>query len=256
LPVVLYQFIVISTDPLLSGWNSQNLTPAPPLWDTVVSLAPLILLAPFALGLLAHERKGPRLMIVWLLAGLVLLYLPWGLQRRFMMGLYVPLSALAAMLLANRLTNTQRFWSLGVLLFLLVLPTNLVILQAARYGIQTHDSKLYLTRDEVEALAWIEANTPTHALILAAPDTGLLIPAYTGRRVIYGHPFETVNADDQKIQVERFFQGAPLPNANAFFNLIDYVFYGPREREIGKNDLLNGLRVVYQNPGVILYSTR
>jgi hypothetical protein len=173
-----------------------------------------------------------------------------------MMGLYVPLSALAAMLLANTLAIPQRFWFRGVMLFLLVLPTNLLILQAARYGIQTHDAKLYLMRDEAKALAWIEANTPPHALILAAPGTGLLIPAYTGRRVMYGHPFETVHASDQKTRVERFFQGASLPNTSAFLGLIDYVFYGPRERQMGKNALLDGLRVVYQNPGVILYSTK
>ena len=35
-------------------------------------------------------------------------------------------------------------------------------------------------------------------LILSSPEMGLFIPAQTGRRVLYGHPFETVNADAEK----------------------------------------------------------
>ncbi len=65
--------------------------------------------------------------------------------------------------------------------------------------------RLYLTRGEVQALDWIRQNTNPGDLFLASPETGLLIPAYTGRRVLYGHPFETVDAEIQRKTVESYF---------------------------------------------------
>jgi hypothetical protein len=73
--------------------------------------------------------------------------------------------------------------------------------------------------------------------------------------VIYGHPFETVQAEVQKVRVERFFQGVPSPDANALLEKVDYIYYGPREREIGRNALLDTLSVAYENPGVLIYVT-
>jgi len=35
-------------------------------------------------------------------------------------------------------------------------------------------------------------------LVLANEEVGLLIPSITGRRVMYGHPFETVNAENER----------------------------------------------------------
>jgi hypothetical protein len=150
----------------------------------------------------------------------------------------------------------RQFWLRGALLILLVLPTNLIVLQAARHGIQTRDASLYLSRDEADALAWIESSTPSDALILAAPETGLFIPAHTGRRVSYGHPFETVQAESQRSKVEHFFQGMPLPNTDVRLDMVDYIFYGPREREIGRNPLFDSLPTAYQNPSVVIYTTK
>jgi hypothetical protein len=120
------------------------------------------------------------------------------------------------------------------------------------FGALTRDPLLYLTRGEAQALAWLESNLPENALILAAPETGLLIPARTGRRVLYGHPYETVDAEAEKAQVTGFFQG-DLSSPSAFLEHrhVDYIFYGPRERGLGTlPDRLN-LRQVYavSDPG-------
>jgi hypothetical protein len=256
LPVILYQLYVIRTDPLLSAWNSQNLTPAPVPWALAVALAPLLVLIPYSSRSVRIDWSRYRPLVVWAVVGVVLLYVPWGLQRRFMMGLYIPVCTLAVLALAWLVPDVRRLWFRGILLLILAVPTNLLILQAGWHGIQTRDEKLYLTKSEVDALDWIEANTPSRALILAGPDTGLLIPAYTGRRVVYGHPFETIHAEEQRNRVERLFKGEALPNTQALLNLADYVFYGPRERALGYNPVFDGLPVLYQNPDVTIFSAR
>jgi hypothetical protein len=256
-PMVVYELAVTSSNSLLSGWSAQNLTPAPPLWDLVLSLSPWLLLVPFGMrSALSNGNAEERLLIVWCVASLALLYLPWSLQRRFMVGIYIPVITLSALALERLIKESRRYLLWGGLLFLLAMPTNLLVLQAGRHGILTRDANLYLSRDEAMAMDWIQTNTPADALILAAPETGLLIPARTGRRVIYGHPYETIQAEAQKLKVEHFFQGEQSPEMEALLARVDYVFYGPREREIGRNGILDSLSPAYENPSVVIYSVK
>jgi hypothetical protein len=88
---------------------------------------------------------------------------------------------------------------------------------------------------------------------LASAETGLLIPAYTGRRVIYGHPFETVNAEQKEAVVTRFFNGSTNFEDYNTVNTVEYIFEGPRERKVGgiPTDLI--LDKVYHNQDVVIY---
>ena len=125
------------------------------------------------------------------LAFALMLYVPLGLQRRFMLGLYVPLAGLASIGLDFLLPRRKGLAVAAIcLVVILVIPTNLMILMGGTQAVQTKDSRVFLTAEEKEGLDWIAANTPKNALILASPEMGLYVPAYTGRRVIYGHPFE------------------------------------------------------------------
>ncbi|MCJ7701860.1 MAG: hypothetical protein MUO62_09775, partial [Anaerolineales bacterium] len=192
--------------------------------------------------------------------GLLSLYLPFGLQRRFMMGLFVPMAGLAALgikYLGDM--KRERYRILTFSLFLLSLPTNLIILLAAQSGIDSRDSKIFLTKGESRALSWIEANTDRDALILSSPEMGLFIPAYTGRRVIYGHPFETAYAHLEEEAVLGFYQdSAPEEDQTAFLQdrEVDVLFYGPRERAIGGLNLTPAYEPVFIEGDVILYQIR
>lgn len=257
MPILVYQYLAVKIDPLLSGWMAQNVTPSPPVWDTIISLAPLLLLAPYgARVIFLNRNKAQRLFLVWILVALLILYVPFGLQRRFMMGIYIPVASLAALGVDRMILDGRRFWLRSLLLLLMVLPTNLLVLQAARHGIQTRDERLYLRRDEMDALAWIDANTLPDDIILASPETGLFIPAQTGRRVIYGHPFETVQADEQRERVLDFYRGTDMPSSQALVDSVDYIYYGPREKEIGWNGLMDDIGLAYQNPSVVIYITK
>ncbi len=262
MPLLLYDFWIVRMDPQLAIWDAQNLTPTPPAWDVALALSPALLLAlPGAWRVIRGGERGGRMLLVWAFAGAVLIYAPLGLQRRFLMGLYVPLVGLAsygleslAARFSRRLARRVAAIALG-----LALPSTLLILLVGLFGAQTRDPALYLTQSEVQALEWLESNTPADALVLAAPETGLLIPAHTGRRVLYGHPFETVNATSEQAQVVAFFQGEmQAPATFVEQRQVDYIFYGPRERSLGELPKGLDLRRVYATgvPGadqVILY---
>jgi hypothetical protein len=172
-------------------------------------------------------------------------------------GFYVPVVILAVIgvtLLVSSLKIQRRVFTL---LFSLSVPTILVVLALAVFGISGHDKSLYLQVGEQKAFVWVSESTPLNSIILASPDTGNLIPAYTGRRVLYGHPFETVNAEIQKSQVMDLFNGS-VSTTTALLMLhelnIKYVFYGPRERLIGSPEFVNQLKPVFQDPEVVIYA--
>ena len=269
---LLYAVWVTQTDPVFSGWNAQNLTPAPPPVNITLSFFPVLIPALLTIAWLVRSmittmktrannpERGKaieryRVLLVWSVLGLILLYLPFGLQRRFMMGLYIPLAGLAIIGIEQLVSRWPRYrFSIFVLLFFLSIPTNIFVLMAARHGAQVHDPMLYLSTDELRALEWINLNTPTNALVLAGPDTGLFIPAHTGRRVIYGHPFETVDALVNEERVVYFFQGklslAEIPAK------INFIFVGPRELALGNPTQLLDLPMVYQYHEVIIYQVK
>ena len=70
-PFLLYQFWAINSDPVLAAWNRQNLTPAPALWDFLLSLSPGLVLALAGVYAVWRERRSPFLVVLagWLLAG-------------------------------------------------------------------------------------------------------------------------------------------------------------------------------------------
>ena len=232
-PLVAYQYWLFHSDPFMMGWNAQNQTLTPPLWDVLLSLSPGIILA-LAGVRWAWEQKAARILILWAGLGLILIFIPWSLQRRFMMGIYVPLAGLATLglkSLGQKIKPSYR--TLIIILFILALPTNLILIFSGIHAAQTQEPTICLTIDEIQAYNWIEANTPPNALILTGPETGLYIPAYTGRSVIYGHPYETVDAETSKATVTAFFSGEMTPTqADTLLQTqgVDYILIGPREQ--------------------------
>lgn len=250
LPVIIYAWVVIRSHPVLSLWDAQNITANPPWWDLLVSFSPVLFLAVIGVrAVLRGDVPNARPLMWWVGLGILLVAIPFSLQRRFLMGVFIPLAGLGAVGLMSWAGSRKRVSRrLTVLLVVLILPTQLIVLMTSVFAVTTRAPQMYLTRDEADALAWIETNTPSDVIVLAMPETGAFIPAFTGRRVQYGHPFETVNAEVQAARVRDFFADParyPLDG--------DYVFAGPREGEFPVPDAWN---IVYEKGDVVVYRVR
>ncbi len=256
-----YQYSSIRSDPVLSVWNAQNITLAPPLWDVLIAFSPALLFSVLQVIDLARSRQLGRykLFIVWLAAGLVLLYLPFSLQRRFLSGYFIPcafLGAAAVLRLAGRERRNVRR-ALVILVFAISLVSNLFILVGGLVASAQHHPYLVLSREEKAAFDWMNAHFNAAGPILASTETGMYIPAFTGWRVVYGHPFETVNAERRKAEVEAVFSGGmDLAEIEEYLkqNGIRYIFWGPRERAGLSSDPFTRYPVIYQNLQVKIYS--
>lgn len=257
-PMLLYDQWTAMHHPSLAVWNAQNLTPTPPVWDVLLALSPALLAALVAFRP-ALLKPGSRRLLSWVGVALLVIYLPLALQRRFMMGIFIPVVGLAGLAASQwSVSRPQAARRLKAVILGLSLPSMLLVTLAGLASVAVKDPALVIERSEAEAINWIAANTPADALILAAPDTGLIIPALTGRRVLYGHPYETVNAEAEKAAVVDFFDHGGVSNQTAADFLaarsVDYVFYGPRERLLGSLSPGLPLLPVLELGSVTIYS--
>ncbi len=205
-PVLLYQFVIINTDPQLMVWNIQNQTPAPEPINLILSLSPALIFALFNFSRKNDFKRDQSTLslIMWMVVGILLTYLPFNLQRRFLLGIFIPVSILAMKYLSKRVDKQKNRFLVGVLISFSLI-SNLIIVISGFVGMKSYQPILYITKSEYEGFKWINSRTSNDDLILSTTRMGLFLPAYTGRRVIYGHPFETVNALVNEKIVNEFF---------------------------------------------------
>ncbi|GAP14738.1 hypothetical protein LARV_02513 [Longilinea arvoryzae] len=253
---ILYQFIVIRTDPILVIWDAQNQTPSPAIWDFLISFMPLLVLAIWGIVQSFRSRNRPVILLSgWLILGLLLIYLPFNLQRRFMLGYMIPVAGLAAFGLAELKTRRKKW--IGIAAIGLTLPTLGIILLGGVLSVKNGEPSMLIRVAEMDVYRYLAQNSQADDIVLASPESGLFIPAYTGRRVIYGHPFETVNAPAEKTAVEGFFENSMNAGDLAWARArgVKWILWGPREDAYGvlPVNLPAGMVLVYQEDGVKLF---
>jgi hypothetical protein len=206
----------------------------------------------------ARSTKIGKLLISWSAVSIILLLIPWNLQRRFITGLYVPLSGLTVYGLQTLRESIHRWRTLVVVsMFIIALPTNLIVLISGFAASMQKDPQIYIKTSYLEALSWLSEFTAKDSLIIANEKIGLLIPSFTGRNVIYGHPFETINAIEEKSFIEDYFNGdysAKELKKLTSKRKIDYIL---TDEEFGAGEELEkwkdlGYPTVYQSGGIVI----
>jgi hypothetical protein len=215
LPWAVYDFWVTQTLPKFAMWFSQNQTPTPPVWDIALSLGlpGLIVAVSFVRWILFRApgrqkigtvRSEVLLPALWLILNLVLLYAPFPLQRRLMLGMWIPLAALAAPKLESLLFRPAFHLRYALYAAIPLCAANLVFLSAIRINAVSHNPLIFLSPDSAAAVDWLNANA-RGSVVLASPENSAWLPGMAGVRVVYGHGMETPDADRALGDVETFF---------------------------------------------------
>jgi hypothetical protein len=252
LPYPLYMLQAMGADPALAAWNAQNVTGSPPLWDWALSYGLVLVLAVF--GAIFAVRRGSDadgLLVGWVAVTLVGMYLPLPLQRRLSLGLGVPLGLLAGVGwwrgVRPRIRARWRGLARGLVIALCALtPVFLIV------GHLATASDFYLSDGEWAALAWLREEGQPDGVVLCSPRMGLFVPAWAGQPVVYGHPFETVDAEARKAQVEAFFSGEMSAEERQMFlegNRVGYVLVDSEIGELETGDW----RLAFELDGVSVY---
>ncbi len=252
-PWGVYDVWVTRTSVALAAWSRQNLTPSPPVGDYALGFGLALVLALTALVLARPgQTAGGRLMITWAILGAILLYAPLGVQRRLSLGLYFPMAGLAAMGLRRLFDARATFGLATACVIALSVPSNMVVVAAGLAGVARHDSSITISNAESAAYAWLEANVAPGEMVLAGPRAGNRLPALTGARVLYGHPFETPDAE-RSLSLVRQLYGWTGTDAEALDRIrelgVGLVFFGEDERQSGDPHWITQLPVRFQEGG-------
>jgi len=239
LPVLAYDWWVYGHNWALAAWSAQNVTASPPAWHWLVAYGLLALLA--FVGIYSAVRKSPSaldLPALWLAVAAVGMYVPFALQRRFSMGLQIPVTILAA---AGLETLTAKARA-GVRRWALVLTLGVASLSAATLlmlgivGGASGEPRLFLSKNEAGALGWLREGGG-RGIVLASPQLSAFVPAWAGNPVVYGHPYETIRAVEKKAGVERFFGDTDEGYRIQFLkdHRVAFLIVGSRERALASD---------------------
>lgn len=245
-PFAAYYYSVFRYNDMMSDFNAQNITETPNLLLVIAGLGILLFigLPGMVRAVRNFEADGDRLMLIWFVFNFIAIYLPFfALQRRLFIGILIPIVYFAVRSIEDfwldRIADRWRgivFVGLAVLLLpshLLTIGASLAFTVASREG--GEDTGLLINTDYMDAFEWLEADGERNDVVLSAPIIGLWVPAETFLRPVYGHPFETVPAEERLDQVNAFYRGE---DCDALFDedlpfTINYVLWGEQEDEAG-----------------------
>ena len=277
-PLYLYYFYVWQTNEVFHIWDVQAGTPSPPWPHYLVGFGLMLFLALLFWWKRPSLREANAVLWCWLTAVALLVYAPLGPQRRFVQGVHVACAILATSglifvilprlqrtkawlsLLKNPRYSSQKLSRFLVILFLMFMSLSNFILLAdvSRVAGLTQPDLFFRATSEVEMSKWLHENDP-NAIILGEYQTGNLVAATAGNPVMLGHWAETVDFDNKVTAVSQFFSSTTADDWRqallSQFN-IAYVWYGPREQELGDFDPATAvyLTPVHQIDTITLYA--
>ncbi len=264
IPIAVYYGLTVLYNPAMAEWNQQNVTSSP---------SPLLLVLGFGLPLLIalpgiyrvvrrFERDGDRLLLLWLVAALIAMYLPLNVQRRFAVGLMIPIAYFATRAVEDvwlpRISRRWRSYLFAIFIPLISISQVLMLFLPVLPAITGYPQLavgIFLERDYALVYNnWLSNHTTTTDVVLASPLASIWIPGWAGARVVYGHPFETLDAEAKQQAVSAWY--ASTDNCSALLDQFNvrYVIYGPEEAKLGAGDCVNTLQLVQQVGSVRIYA--
>lgn len=275
LPIIAYYAVILGYEPIIGDiWRQINTITPPNLLVFVLSLGlPLLVAMPGIIRAIRRfEPDGDQFMLLWLIVILLLIYFPTEAQRRFSIGLMLPIAYFATRAVEdfwfNFIVRRWRYRILSVLipimaashLFILYLPTRPIVT-----GNMEQARGMMLEDDYIRAFNWLDRRVGARDIILAAPRPSLWIPVATGARVVYGHPAETADSLVKNHAVIRWYEAespdeliceALLQGAYSLNEAyqVRYVIVGPQERDLGESACLERLELVQTMNSVEIYS--
>lgn len=262
IPLLIYNYSILSHNPFWSQFTIQNETLSPPLKFYFFGFAPFWLFAPLGLFQALKERNIKMLTLCfWAIASLLLAYAPVSIQRRFLLGITIPLGALSIYgfnFLINRIA--PKFLTLasrkGLFFFtytLLASISSLFLILNASLSMPRHPEKLFYSRDIKLAASWLSENSTPNEFILTNIETSQILAQETALKVYVGHEMETLFFHNKEKYMQEYFLGE-LSSEWLAQTPIKWVFYGPYESKITKKIRPNAeLRLVYENKSVKIY---
>lgn len=243
--IAIAQYLALTSDPVWRSFTGQNITLSPSPIHYLFGYAPFLI--PIFITFIALiRRKAVRwpakeqahwlIPILWGVGVLLLVYLPFPTQRRYLLGVQSALSVLAAWgwlrFIMPRFGRRRWVVTLVYVVISMIAIIMMVALNTAGLNPQAHP-EAYVNADEQQAADWIRANTPQNAHLLTVLDntgqgSGGRVVWLTGRTVYLGHWIETADFAAKVQALREFYSLQNSDAARQVFledNGIDVIWY-------------------------------
>lgn len=262
---ILYQWRMISTEPIYRSWAGQNLMPMPGLGSVLAGFGILVPLALAGIWWSRRDLHGTKLFpVIWCATAFLLAVMPFREQRRVLEGVHIPICILAAW---GAIWLSEKLWparkrlrvALATALIAFSSLTNLTIIRTDLRLFRARQQPFFLPGHLYAAMEWLRENATEDDVILSGPLSGNLIPGISGRRIFIGHIGQTVDFPRKLKEMQWYFRTENQEKERIAFlhkNGITLVFLGPQE---GKNRypwLFRSLEKVFENPMVDIYRVK
>ncbi|PJF37370.1 MAG: hypothetical protein CUN49_00740 [Candidatus Thermofonsia Clade 1 bacterium] len=215
-PILIYYWALLTAENPLSAWVAQNrIAPLPPDRYLFGFGLPLIAALPAIWRAVRYfERDGDRFMLLWLIVNVIILYLPLPMPQRSVIGLFIPIVYFATRAIEDfwfeRIPIKWRDAAL-VAFFVFSVPSNVLMAIVPMIGINDpvrgEEGGLMMPKGYTEAFRWLNNVGEPGAVVLAHPLPSLWLPAYTALRVVYGHPYDTLEGSKRSNEVQQWYAG-------------------------------------------------
>lgn len=188
-------------DPVWEAWASTPL-PRPTAMEFLGLFGLLWPLGGWGL-VYAWRSRAPwgAFLVAWAVVGAILPWLPIASARRLMQGYGFALGALSAVALVRGPGRRLevRFGRRASDSLFVAAALALAVTPALHWGLGFRDLfgqrfPWFIAQERLRAMDWLRVHGDAEDVVLCAPDSGLLTPAYSGRRVVIGHWAETLDA--------------------------------------------------------------
>lgn len=262
--------------PLVAKHSASGTMDSPAFWLYLTGFGlPLLIWA--AGGVVDHGRwmKPYWQLAAWFGLSLALAYAPLWFQRKLILGVHIPLCILAAisfeLLLAEYSSVKTRRWALAaatVVLVPLLVITPIFLIPALNREVRANvDGVYYISRDMDAGLKYLKQHSQPDDVVLATVGTSLLIPAYAGNTVVWGHWAMSVDADEREAWSQDLFErpqnwNDPARARDFWSSGVRYIFAdgilkdGIENADYKWRVILKDAVEVFRNKRVVIYRRR
>ena len=196
----------------------------------------------YTIGWIRPLSALQKLLITWIVVCSVLAFLPFGISRFFLRGIFFPFVLLAFLSLDVLVERfAQLPWQYLRTTFLVYFVILVSITSIGIFSLRINESTTkrntwyYFTKDEAAALEYL-ARLPERDLgVLSSYRFGNAVPAHTNQRAYFGHLIQSPEKDLKVEKLKQFYTGA-MSDAEAIEFLNDenikFIFRGSEETEL------------------------
>jgi chromate transport protein ChrA len=232
MPALLPTVARFSLDPFwVATYSLQNVLPSPAPHELLIDLGPIFVLA-LGGALMLRARVAPFGLLLWLLLGLVAMYLPVPYQRRLGFGIQPAFAVLAAnaLVAASAALSARRASILRMTVVAAASSgTLLVLVSVVSSGFVDKPLAIYRSTTDLDvAAAWLDTHAQPDDVILANWQTSNYLAPRTPARVFGGHPVATLHVSEKQFAASSVFVHSSSLVVAASLGA-NWLVYGPEE---------------------------